>query len=286
MSRGWRRFTANRGALIGGAIVLALVAIALFGPLLVGDPLARDLDHGLAPNGSPLAIGGHALLGTDALGRDVWARVVHGAGSSLAIAGAATLFALVLGVTVGIAAGLGGGWPDTVLMRLVDLVLAFPYLLLAILLGALLRERELASASAPVIVTLGVVGWTTTARVVRVKAMAIARGDYVQAARASGASPWRIATRHVLPNALGAIVVVTALGFAQNLLAESVLGYLGLGPPPPAPTWGQMIYEGRLYYRTAPHLVVVPGLAIVLAVIAFNLVGDGLRDAFDPKERG
>jgi peptide/nickel transport system permease protein len=170
-------------------------------------------------------------------------------------------------------------------MRLVDLVLAFPVLLLAILLAALFREAELASSKAPVFLTLGVVGWTTMARVIRGKAAVLARSDMVTAARALGAGPARIIVRHIAPNVVGLIVVVATLGFAQNLLAESVLAYLGLGPPPPAPSWGRMLYEGRAYYRIAPHLVIVPGLAILLAVVGFNLLGEGLRDALDARER-
>ncbi|MBA3539082.1 MAG: ABC transporter permease, partial [Deltaproteobacteria bacterium] len=224
-------------------------------------------------------------LGTDHLGRDVWARVVSGAGASLAIAGGATLLGLVIGLAIGLGAGYAGGWADGVLMRLVDLVLAFPFLLLAILLAALLRQADLAGGGAPVVITLGVVGWTTTARVIRGKALAIVRSEHVLAARAIGATPWRIVTRHVLPNVAGVVIVVTALAFAQNLLAEAVLSYLGLGPPPPTATWGRMLYEGRVYYRTAPHLVLAPGVAILVAVVAFNLLADGLRDALDPRER-
>jgi peptide/nickel transport system permease protein len=156
-------------------------------------------------------------------------------------------------------------------------VLAFPFLLLAILLAALLREADLAAASAPVVLTLGIVGWTTIARVVRGKALSIARSEHVVAARALGASPLRIVVHHVLPNLVGIVIVVATLGFAQNLLAESVLSFLGLGPPPPAPTWGRMLYEGRVYYRTAPWLSIAPGIAILTAVAAFNLLGEGLR---------
>ena len=248
----------------------------------VHDPLARDIDHGLTMRGAPLPPSADAPLGTDHLGRDVWARVAAGTATSLEIASLATLIALVIGLAIGLIAGYAGGWIDNALMRLVDLVLAFPFLLLAILLAALLREANLASSNAPVVLTLGIVGWTTTARVIRGKAMTLARSEMTVAARAIGASPARIVIRHILPNVAGVAIVVTALGFAQNLLAESVLSYLGLGPPPPTPTWGRMLYEGRVYYRTAPWLTLAPGIAILVAVVAFNLVGEGLRDAFDP----
>jgi peptide/nickel transport system permease protein len=249
------------------------------------DPLASNVEHGLSVLGAPLPPSSDAVLGTDQLGRDVWARIVAGAATSLSIAALATLIALAIGLTVGLVAGYAGGGLDSALMRLVDLVLSFPFLLLAILLAALLRDAGLASATAPVFVTLGVVGWTTTARLIRGKTQVLARSDMITAARAIGASPARIIVRHLLPNVAGLVIAVTALGFAQNLLAEAVLSYVGLGPPPPAPSWGRMLYEGRAYYRIAPHLVLAPGLAIVLAVVGFNLLGDGLRDAVDAEDR-
>jgi peptide/nickel transport system permease protein len=284
VSRARRRFLANRGALVGAVLVAALVAVAALAPVLSAkNPLASDVEHGLSELGAPLPPSSEAVLGTDQLGRDVWARVVAGAGTSLSIAALATLIALVLGLSIGLAAGYAGGAIDNALMRLVDLVLAFPFLLLAILLAALFREADLASSNAPVFLTLGAVGWMTMARVIRGKTQVLAGSEMIMAARAIGASPSRIVVRHILPNVAGAVIVVTALGFAQNLLAESVLSYLGLGPPPPAPTWGRMLYEGRAYYRIAPHLVLVPGVAILLAVIGFNLLGEGLRDAADAK---
>ena len=303
-----------------------LLVIAILGPLLAShDPLARDIDHGLTTLGAPLPPSGDSLLGTDHLGRDVWSRVVAGAATSLEIATLATLVALLIGLAVGLTAGYAGAAIDNGLMRLVDLVLAFPFTLVAILLAALFREAHLSSSKAPVVLTLGLVGWTTLARVVRGKTLTLAKSEFVTAARAIGAppfrivtrhilpnvagvmivmtalvfaqsemvtaaraigaTPWRIVTRHVLPNVAGVVIVMTALVFAQNLLAESVLSYLGLGPPPPTPTWGRMLYEGRVYYRTAPWLTVAPGVAILLAVVSFNLLGEGLRDYFDPKDR-
>ena len=271
--------------MVGAALVLVLALIALAGPHLTShDPLALDVDHGLTADGAPLPPSAHALLGTDQLGRDVWARVVAGSATSLSIAGVSALLAMLFGLAIGLAAGYAGGRVDGALMRLVDLVLAFPYLLLAILLAALLRESRLAASDAPVIVTLAAVGWTGIARVIRGKAMAVARADHVLAARALGASPVRIVLRHVLPEVAGIAIAVGVVAFAQNVLAESVLSYVGLGPPPPAPTWGRMMYEGREYYRAAPWLALAPGVAILVAVIAFHLLGEGLRDALDPKE--
>jgi peptide/nickel transport system permease protein len=285
MAREAQRFFANRGSLVGTLLICILLAIVGLRPWLsTKNPDALDIDHGLTLRGAPLPPSAEAPLGTDDLGRDVWARIADGASTSLEIATLATLLALVIGLTIGLVAGYAGGWIDHALMRLVDLVLAFPFLLLAILLAALLRESKLTSSIAPVVLTLGGVGWTTIARVVRGKAMAVARSEMILAARGLGASPARIVMRHVLPNVAGIVTVVTALGFAQNLLAEAVLSYLGLGPA--TTTWGHMLFEGRSYYRTAPWLVIAPAIAILVAVVAFNLVGEGLRDAFDPKEPG
>jgi peptide/nickel transport system permease protein len=285
VSRARSRLRANRSAAIGAAIVLALVGIAVIGPWVSShDPLAANVEHGLSDMGAPLPPSAATLLGTDQLGRDVWARVIAGAGSSLWIAGLATLIALAIGLAVGLVAGYAGGAIDNALMRLVDLVLAFPFLLLAILLASLLHASGAAESNQAVALTLGAVGWTTTARLIRGKARVLARSDMITAARAIGASPARILARHLLPNVARTAGVVATLGFAQNLLAESVLSYLGLGAAQPAPTLGRMIHDGRDYYQTAPHLVAAPGLTILLAVIGFNLLGAGLDDALDIRE--
>jgi peptide/nickel transport system permease protein len=280
--RALRRFRRNRAAVGGLVIALLVLLLAAAGPLAAGDPQAQDIDDGLSEFGAPLGPSDDALLGTDSLGRDVWSRVVGGAAVSLQVAAIATLISLTIGVGIGLIAGYAGGWVDAALMRLVDLVLSIPFLLLAILLASLLRQREIGSSSAPVFITLGIVGWTTMARVVRGKVLSLRELDFVHAARALGAGPGRILRRHLLPNVFGVVIVLATLGFAQNILAESVLSYLGLGPPPPSPTWGRMLYEGQPYYRTAPWLFLAPGTAILLTVISFNLLGEGLRDALDP----
>ena len=285
VSRAWRRFLRHRGAVVGAILVLALIAMALLAPALTHrDPLAADVDHGLTALGAPLPVSSAAPLGTDALGRDEWARIAAGAAASLSIAGLATLIALAIGLTVGLIAGYAGGAIDRALMRLVDLVLAFPFVLVAILLAALLASSSLASARAPVYLTLGVLGWMPMARMIRGKTAGLMHSEMIIAARALGASPRRIVVRHLLPNVAGLAIVVAAFGFAQNLLAESVLSYVGLGPPPPAASWGRMLYEGKAYYRIAPHLMAAPGLAILAAVAGFHLLGEGLRDALDPRD--
>jgi len=277
--RALRRFRSNRGAVAGLVIAFVVLALAVLAPVISGDPYRQDIDGGLSELGAPLGPRDGAPLGTDSLGRDVWSRVVGGAGVSLQIAGLATLISLTIGVAIGLVAGYVGGAVDAALMRLVDLVLAIPFLLLAILLAAMLRSTRLGGGNAAVFITLGVVGWTTMARVVRGKVLSLREQDFVQAARAVGAGTGRILVRHLLPNVAGVVLVLATLGFAQNILAESVLSYLGLGPPPPAPTWGRMLYEGQPYYRTAAWLFIAPGTAILLTVVSFNLLGEGLRDA-------
>jgi len=283
VSRGRASGRISGGLAIGIAWVGALFLVGMIGPWLTADPIARDIERGLTEHGAPLAPSSHFLLGSDQLGRDVCARIVAGATTSLSIAGLATVIALALGLAVGLTAGYAGGRVDGALMRVVDLVLSFPVMLLAILLGALLRESRLAGSGAAIVAVLAAVGWTTMARVLRDKARVLARGEMVMAARAAGASPARIVLRHLLPNVLGVVAVLVAFGFAQNLLNESVLSYLGLGLPPPEPTWGLMLFEGRSYYRTAPHLVLAPGIAILIAVAAFHVLAAGLRARLDPK---
>jgi peptide/nickel transport system permease protein len=285
MLRGVGRFVTHRSAVAGATLVLLLVGIAIAGPLLAGDPFRPDIDRGLSALGAPLPPSGTYVLGTDSLGRDVAARIVYGAGTSLLIALAATVLAAVLGIGVGIAAGYAGGRTDTALMRLVDLALAFPYLLLAILLAALLHQADLEARYVPVILPLAALGWTTFARVIRAQALVLARSEYVMAAKSLGASTRRVLARHMLPNLAGTITVVGAFTFAQMLLGEAALSYMGLGPPAPEPTWGRMLYEGRPYYRVAPWLVVAPGVAIVTAVAAFTILGEGLRRWLDPGSR-
>jgi ABC-type dipeptide/oligopeptide/nickel transport system permease subunit len=274
---GWNALRSRPGAVVGLILVIVLVGLAVVGPWLAADPVRVDVEGGLTELGAPLGPTEHGPLGTDQLGRDVWARILSGSRTSLTIATIATLLSVVLGITVGLVAGYAGGRIDGALMRLVDLVLAFPSLLLALLLAALLRGTGAGTSSVPVILTLALVGWTTIARALRAKAATLATSELAVAARALGAGPVRIVVHHLLPNMLGLVVALAALAFAQNLLAESILAYVGLGAPPPAPTWGRMLYEGRLYYRTDPHLVLAPGIAIVIAVVAFNLLGEGLR---------
>ncbi len=268
--------------MVGSAIVLCVVLTALVGPLVVRrSPIEPDFVHGLGPLGDPVGPNRRFFLGTDRMGRDQLARIVHGARVSLAIGALATALSLVIGMGVGIVAGYFRGWADAALMRLVDMILAFPFLLLVIALSAVLDPSQRGMTT--VLLVLGLTAWTGTARLIRGKALTIREMDYVTSARALGASHLGILARHVLPNVLGPAIVIATVSVAQMIVAEAVLSYLSLGVPPPQASWGSMLHDGQAYYRVAPMLIAAPGIAIVLTVLGFNLLGEGLRDALDPK---
>ena len=266
-----RRVLRNRWTLAGLAVVALLGLAALTAPWLApGDPTRGDLAAALrAPSAA-------YPLGTDAQGRDVLTRVLFGARLSLAVGVASQIIALTAGLTLGLAAGVYGRWVDAVVMRSADVTLAFPSLLLLIAVAAAVRP------SLPVVcVVIGLVGWAGMARLVRAQVL-VARGlDYVQAARALGASDSRLVARHVLPNVLGPVIVAGTLGVGGAIMAEAALSFVGLGAQPPTPSWGAMVAEGRDLLRVAPWVSLFPGLAIGVAVLGLNLLGDGLRDALD-----
>ena len=267
----------GRGELvIGGALLVLLVGMALVGPHLVrADPQAVDLAARLA---GPTAA--HPL-GRDALGRDLLARLCHGARLSLAIAGAATVLSVALGVAVGAVAGWFGGWVDAVLARVIDVVLAFPGLLLAIALAAVLGP-----APGHTVIALTALGWTGYARLARAQVTSLKHRDFVAAARAVGRRDAAILVRHLLPLAAPLLLVQATFGLSGAVLAEASLSFLGLGTPPPRPSWGAMLDEGRLFMLVAPHVVVVPAVALALTVLGLQLAGDGLRDRLDLRDDG
>ncbi len=261
----------NRWTLAGLAVVTLLGLAALAAPWLApGDATRGDLAAALRSPSSAY------LLGTDAQGRDVLSRVLFGARLSLAVGLASQVIALAAGLALGLTAGFYGRWVDAVVMRVADVTLAFPSLLLLIAVAAAVRP------SLPVVcVVIGLVGWAGMARLVRGQVL-VARGlDYVQAARALGASDARLVARHVLPNVLGPVIVAATLGVGGAIMAEAALSFVGLGAQPPTPSWGAMIAEGRDLLRVAPWVSLFPGLAIGVTVLGVNLVGDGLRDALD-----
>ncbi len=276
------KLRASRPAIVGAVLTTIIILFALFGPLVAPhDPYTSEFTKGVGPERLPIGPSGEFWLGTDRLFRDVFARLALGARVSLLIGFCATLIASVIGGTVGIIAGFyEGKLVDTVLMRIVDVGLAFPFLLIVMALGAAL-ERTTAST---IFLTLGFTGWLGIARIVRAKTLQIRHLDFVTAARALGQSTPLILLRHILPNVAGPLLVIATVLVAQMILAESVLSYLGAGIAPPTPTWGHMLFEGQDYLTAAPWISAAPGVAILLAVLGFNLLGEGLRDALDPKK--
>ncbi len=271
-----RRFARNRLAVLGMVIVTALCAAALFAPWLApADPAEQHLDD------KRMLPTVEYPLGADEFGRDILSRIIYGARVALFVAVVAVAIALVLGGTLGLIAAYVGGWVETIIMGAVDILLSFPYLLLAIAVVAALGTGVTNT-------TLAVGIWAAPgfARVTRSQVLSIKNREYMTAAQAIGVSPWRVVTRHILPNAIPPIIVFASLYMANAILLEASLSFLGLGVQPPMPSWGLMVSSGRDFLRVAPHVATFPGLAIMLAVLGFNLLGDGLRDALDPTLRG
>jgi len=261
---------------VGGGLVVLIILVATLAPWLTPyDPFQMAMADRLQPPGWP-----HPL-GTDMFGRDMWARMALGARYSLAVAALGVAIASGIGVTLGLLAGYYGGWVDTAVSRVVDVFLAFPVILLALALIAALGPSPLNA-----MIAIGLVYWTTYARVVRVSVMAVRHEEYVLAAQAVGVPDARILVRHLLPNVLAPVIVLATLGMGGAIVIESTLSFLGLGVQPPAPSWGWTLALGMRYMRQAPHLAVVPGVAIMLTVLAFNLLGDGVRDLTDARARG
>ena len=271
-----RRLFGDNRARFGIAVVVVMTLAAIAAPLITTqDPLRIDLMHMLQ---RPSA--GH-WLGTDVQGRDIWSRLVYGSRVSLTVGLISQGIALTLGVTLGLLAGYYGRWVDEIVMRLADVTLAFPTLLLLIAMVAAFQP-----SMGVVFATIGVVGWAGIARLVRGQVLVVRQLEYVQAIRALGARDWRIMLQHVLPNVIAPVVIAATLGVAGAIMAEAALSFLGLGVPPPTPSWGSMIADGRDLdqLRRAPWTSIFPGMAIGMAVLGFNLLGDALRDALDPKQ--
>jgi len=269
------RFFRDARARIGLLIVALIVLAAALAPLIARhDPIAIDLVRMLeGPSGEH-------WLGTDIQGRDVWARLVYGARISIAVGVISQGIALLLGVALGLLAGYYGRWVDELVMRLADVTLAFPTLLLLIAMVAALQPSMIV-----VFATIGFVGWAGMARLVRGQVLVVRQLEYIQAIRALGANDIRIMLVHVLPNVIAPVVIAATLGVAGAIMAEAALSFLGLGIQPPTPSWGSMIADGRDLdqLRNAPWTSVFPGLAIGASVLGFNLLGDALRDALDPR---
>jgi ABC-type dipeptide/oligopeptide/nickel transport system permease subunit len=270
----WHRARRLRNLAIGGALVGLLAIVAILAPWIAPfDPVRdADLNNYLRPPG------GAFLLGTDMFGRDVFSRLVYGTRISLGVGVAVQTSAVSLGITLGLLAGFYGGPVDNLIMRLAEVIFAFPGLLFAIAIMAVIGPNLF-----NVFVALGVVSWTSLSRVVRGQVLSIKEQEYTDAARAVGASNGRIIVRHILPNTVAPAIVLVTLGVGGAILAEASLSFLGLGAQPPIPSWGSMLSTGRDYLLQAPWLSVYPGIAIFLTVMGFNLLGDGLRDLLDPR---
>ncbi|HXN86752.1 MAG TPA: ABC transporter permease [Candidatus Binataceae bacterium] len=253
---------------VGAVMVASLILVALLAPVLAPHDPARAVANSF---GDPAAPSWNFPLGTDELGRDVLSRIIFGARISLEVGIAAMAVTMTIGVAIGLSAGFFGGKVDFILMRFTDVMLTLPGLLLAMALVSVLGPSLLS-----ILIVIGIVSWTSIARVVRAEALSMSQRDFVVAARALGAPSPRLIVRHVLPNVAPTIIVMAALGTSGTLLLDAALSFLGLGVPPPTPSWGRMIEEATIYFRTAPWLATFPGLAIFYAVLGFNLLGYGV----------
>jgi peptide/nickel transport system permease protein len=274
-ARLWRRFCRNKGAVFGLAVFLAIVFMALFADVIAPhDPLLQNYAHIME---GPSA---EHWLGTDSFGRDLLSRIIYGARIALIVGILAVLLAMVVGVALGLLSGYYGGLADTIIMRIMDGLFAFPILILAIALMAVMGF-----GIRNVIIAVAVVSIAPFARVTRGDVLAVREEPYIEAARLAGISNRSIIFRHVLPNVLAPIIVQGALRVSAAIITEAGLSFLGLGPQPPTPVWGSMIAEGRNFIVMAPHISTYPGIALMITVVGLNLFGDGLRDTLDPKLR-
>jgi ABC-type dipeptide/oligopeptide/nickel transport system permease subunit len=272
----WRRFRRNRLAVIGLLIVVLIVTAAALAPWLAPqDPAKQSLFEKRARPGAKY------VLGADEFGRDILSRVIYGARVALVVGLVSVGLALGLGLLLGSLAGFLGGWVDAGIMRGVEVLLAFPYLLLAIAVVSALGPGALNTT-----IAVGIWGTPPVTRIVRAGVLALTETEYVRAARALGAGGPALVGRHILPNILPTMIVYGSLFMADAILVEAALSFLGLGVQPPTPSWGLMVATGRDFLLITPHITTIPGLAIMLAVLGFNLLGDGLRDALDPRLRG
>jgi len=268
-------------AAIGLAMIGLTVAGAALAPWIAPFDPAEQMFDGLTIEGAPLPPGGGYLLGTDLLGRDLLSRILYGARTSLVIGIAANGLALLIGTIVGLTAGYFRGWIGAVLMRFTDLMMAFPALLLAICLAAIFHPSLWIVA-----LVIALVNWVQTARVIYTETTALAESEFIAAERTLGAGTGRILWHHLLPHLVPTLIVWGTLGISTTVLLEATLSYLGVGVQPPTPSWGNIIFENQTYFQAAPWLVFFPGVAILILALAFNLVGDALREELDPRQRG
>lgn len=262
----------NKLAVFSALVIVLIALAAIFAPVVAPyDPTAQDLTNRL--QGPSL----QHLLGTDQLGRDVLSRMIYGARVSLVIGLCPTLLSMLLGIILGLMAGYMGKWVDFAIMRLADVTLAFPSLLLAMVV-----TYTLGTGTVPIFISLTIVGWAGTARIVRSQALSLKEQEYVEAARSIGVSKWSIMFRHILPNCLPSLIVLFTLNVPGSILSESSLSFLGIGAQSPSTSWGLMVTDGKSYLFSNPVMALAPGIAILVLALAFNFLGDGLRDVMDP----
>jgi peptide/nickel transport system permease protein len=281
MATTWRRFARNRAAVLGAVVILVIIVMALAAPAIAPYDYDEQLFEGLTLEGAPLPPGADFWLGTDTLGRDLFSRLLWGARTSLLIGILANGAAVALGTLLGTVAGYARGWLGAVIMRFTDLMMAFPALLLAIALAAIIGPSLWIVA-----LVIALVNWVQIARVVYTETTSLSEREFIEAARALGARPSRLLLVHIIPHLVPTMLVWATLGVATTVLLEATLSFLGIGVQPPLPSWGNIIQENQTYFQSAPWLVFIPGAAILLLALSFNLVGEALRDALDPTQRG
>lgn len=274
-----RKLLENKGAVFGLIMVLGVIFSAIFAPLISPhDPILQDVEKRLLPPLGQVGTDPNYLLGTDHLGRDIISRLIYGARISIVVSVSAVVFSAFLGTIIGLFSGFYGGKIDSVFMRLADVQLAFPFILLAIAIIAVLGPNL-----QNIIIVMGITGWVIYARVVRAEVLSLREKEYVMAVRALGGSNGRIIFNHLLPNVVPPIIVIITLEMARMIIMEAALSFLGLGIQPPTPTWGGMLADGRVYLVTSWWLATFPGLVIMLVVLGINLLGNWLRDILDPR---
>ncbi|MGC1503860.1 MAG: ABC transporter permease [Sulfitobacter sp.] len=277
----WRRLLRRKLAVFGLVLIAVVVLGALFAPMIASYSPNDQHFEGLTLHGAPLPPGDEFLLGTDLLGRDLFSRILYGARTSLIIGLVANGLALVIGTVIGVTAGYMRGWIGTILMRFTDLMMAFPALLLAICLAAIFQPSLWIVA-----MVIALVNWVQTARVIYTETTSLSERDFIAAEKTLGAGTGRILFFHILPHLVPTLLVWGTLGISTTVLLEATLSFLGVGVQPPTPSWGNIIFENQTYFQAAPWLVFFPGVAILILALAFNLVGDALRDVLDPTQRG
>ena len=276
-----RRLARDRLALFGLGVIVAMTLATVLAPIIAPYPPNEQFFDGLTLEGAPLPPNQRFWLGTDLLGRDLLSRLIFGAQTSMIIGVAANGAAVLIGTLLGVAAGYAGGWVGAAIMRFTDLMMAFPALLLAIVLAAIFTPSLWIVA-----LVIAMVNWVQIARVVYTQTRSLAEREFIEACYSLGATWPRILFRHIVPHLLPTVLVWGTLGIATTVLLEATLSYLGIGVRPPTPSWGNIIFENQTYFATAPWLVFIPGAAILLLALSFNLLGDALRDILDPTQRG